>query len=79
MQIWRDLKFKVKKQVVTNKVECKATGGSIFKQLILSPLEEAVVNLLQFQKQLNPEDIFLGAPNPDVKVSIGARSHIVPN
>lgn len=58
MQIWRDYKFKVKKKIVTNKVECKGT-----KQLILSPLEEAVANLLQFQKQINPEGMVQGVPN----------------
>lgn len=41
--------------MVTNSAECKATGGGIFKQQTLSPLEEAVANLLQFQKQINPE------------------------
>ena len=38
-----------------NKAECDATGGGIFKQFTLSPLQEAVANLLQFQKQLNPQ------------------------
>lgn len=38
-----------------NKAEVNATGGGRFKQLTLSPLEEAAANLMQFQKQLNPE------------------------
>ena len=41
--------------MLANKAECDATGGGIFKQFTLSPLEEAVANLLQFQKQLNPQ------------------------
>ena len=31
-----------------------STGGGIYKQLSLSPLEEAPANFLQFEKQLNP-------------------------
>lgn len=60
LKVWRDLKFKVKKKLVTNKAECTSTGGGIYKQHILSPLEESVANLLQFQKQLNPEGTIQG-------------------
>lgn len=63
LQVWRDLKFKVKKKMATNKAERMATGGGSFKQFILSPLEEAVANLLDFQKQLNPEGQFQGVPS----------------
>lgn len=60
LQVWRDLKKDLKRKLVTNKAECRATGGGIFKQLTLSPLEEAVANLLQFDKQINPEGAVLG-------------------
>lgn len=55
VKVWRDLKFKVKRKIVKNKSEMRATGGGINKYVILSPLEEAVANLLQFEKQINPE------------------------
>lgn len=45
-----------------NKAEVNATGGGRFKQLTLSPLEEAAANLMQFQKQLNPEGEVQGFP-----------------
>lgn len=35
------------------KAEVNATGGGTYKQLALSPLDEAAANLMQFQKQLN--------------------------
>uniref|UniRef100_A0A1I8N660 Regulatory protein zeste n=1 Tax=Musca domestica TaxID=7370 RepID=A0A1I8N660_MUSDO len=54
-KVWRDLKCKVNRKLVNNKAECTATEGEIFKQLTLSPLEKAVANLLQFQRQINPE------------------------
>ncbi|XP_017465623.1 PREDICTED: uncharacterized protein LOC108358680 [Rhagoletis zephyria] len=54
-KVWRDYKFKHKKKLMKNKAECNATGGGIYKQLTLCPLEEAVANLLQFNKQLSPE------------------------
>lgn len=58
--MWKDLKFKVKKKLVNNKAEAKATGGGVYKQVPLSPLEEAVANLLEFNKQVNPAGDELG-------------------
>ncbi|XP_065361602.1 uncharacterized protein LOC135955205 [Calliphora vicina] len=60
-KVWRDLKFKVKKKVVTIRNECNATDGGGFKQLALTPLEEDVANLLQFNKHINPEGVVQGA------------------
>lgn len=48
--------------MVHNKSEMRATGGGINKYIILSPLEEAVANLLQFEKQINPEGAAYGVP-----------------
>ncbi|XP_067629238.1 uncharacterized protein [Eurosta solidaginis] len=63
-KVWRDLKFKVKKKLVKNREESNATGGGMNKQFTLSPLEEAVANLLQFDKQLSPEGIVQGVQLP---------------
>lgn len=56
--------------MVLNKAECRATGGGVFKQLLLSPLEESVANVLQFQKHLSPEGKFQGAPNTEQEISL---------
>ncbi|XP_067637471.1 t-SNARE domain-containing protein 1-like [Eurosta solidaginis] len=61
-KVWRDLKCKVKRKLVQNKQECRATGGGRYRQLVLSPLEEQVANLLQFGKQLNPKGMAQGVP-----------------
>ncbi|XP_036342227.1 uncharacterized protein LOC118751505 [Rhagoletis pomonella] len=58
-KVWKDLKFKVKKKLVNNKTEARATGGAN-RQIQLSPLEEAVANLLQFEQQINPKGSELG-------------------
>ncbi|XP_017470685.1 PREDICTED: uncharacterized protein LOC108362279 isoform X1 [Rhagoletis zephyria] len=63
-KVWRDYKFKVKKKLIKNKAECNATGGGMYKQLTLCPLEEAVANLLQFNKQLSPEGVLQGVQLP---------------
>ncbi|XP_037825558.1 uncharacterized protein LOC119613600 [Lucilia sericata] len=62
-KVWRDFKCKVKKKLAQNKAEVNATGGGTFKQFSLSPLEEAAANLMQFQKQLNPEGEVHGIQN----------------
>ncbi|XP_017461242.1 PREDICTED: uncharacterized protein LOC108354575, partial [Rhagoletis zephyria] len=54
-KVWKDLKFKVKKKLVKNKTETRATGGGANRQIQLSPLEEAVANWLQFEQQINPK------------------------
>ncbi|XP_065356135.1 uncharacterized protein LOC135950526 [Calliphora vicina] len=59
-KVWRDLKFKVKRKLTKNKAECTTTGGGIFTQLTLSPLDETVANLVQFQRQINPRGAFQG-------------------
>ena len=64
------MKFKVKKKLVANKAECLATGGGMFKQVVFSLLEEAVANLLQFQKQLNPEGAVQGVQCAETEQSV---------
>ena len=41
----RDFKCKLKRKLTHNKAEVNATGGGIYKQLQLSPLEEAAVTV----------------------------------
>lgn len=60
VQVWRDFKCKLKKKLTNNKAELNATGGGLCKLLPLSPLEEAASNLLQFEKQFNPEGVAQG-------------------
>ncbi|XP_036340834.1 uncharacterized protein LOC118750215 [Rhagoletis pomonella] len=59
-KVWRDLKFKVKKKLLKNKTEARATGGGANRKIQLSPLEEAVANSLQFEQQINPKGSELG-------------------
>lgn len=51
------MKFKVKKKIIANKAKRNATGDGRLYPFILSPLERRVANLLQLQKQLNPESV----------------------
>lgn len=83
-QVWRDLKFKVKKKIIANKSECNATGGGRHKQWTLSPLEETVANMLQFEKQINPEGAVQGVACTveevqTVECAPEGESHTVPD
>lgn len=61
--MWRDLKQKVKKKVMNNQKEVNATGGGPFNQVVLTPNEEDVANLLKYKKQTDPSvGKFYGAP-----------------
>lgn len=53
-KVWADYKFKIKKKLIHNKTECRATGGGPFKQFTLSPTEEAAANLLKINTIINP-------------------------
>ncbi|XP_055915358.1 uncharacterized protein LOC129948394 [Eupeodes corollae] len=53
-KVWLDYKLKLKKKIATNKNDVVATGGGPFRQLTLSPLEQAVDNLLSLQQAVNP-------------------------
>lgn len=53
--MWSDLKLKVKRKLQHNQTEVKATGGGPNRLMILSTYEEAVGNLLSFQKTTNHE------------------------
>ena len=64
-QVRKDLKFKTKKKLVHNKDETSSTGGGIFKQMTLSPLDESVANIMQFQKLLNRPGGALGIENKE--------------
>ncbi|XP_058978517.1 uncharacterized protein LOC131802354 [Musca domestica] len=45
MKVWAE--YKLRKKLVHNKAECRATGGGPFKQFTLSDTEEAASRLLQ--------------------------------
>ncbi|XP_036328982.1 uncharacterized protein LOC118741200 isoform X3 [Rhagoletis pomonella] len=59
-RVWRDLKFKVKKKFVKYKLECSTRGGRRKGKLLLNPLDEAVANLLQIDKLINPLGVVQG-------------------
>lgn len=58
LKVWADYKFKLKKKLVHNKAECRATGGGPFKQYILTPTEDAASKLLQLDSIINPGQTF---------------------
>ncbi|XP_073830328.1 uncharacterized protein [Musca autumnalis] len=53
MKVWADFKFKLRKKLVTNKAESRATGGGPFQQCTLSATEEAASSLLQLDTIIN--------------------------
>lgn len=63
MKVWADLKTSVKKKLVYNKAESRATGGGSFKQKCLTPLEESVAGILQMDSIINPEGLSFGILN----------------
>ncbi|XP_058975002.1 uncharacterized protein LOC131801054 [Musca domestica] len=60
MKVWADYKFKLRKKLVHNKAECRATGGGPFKQFILSETEEAASRLLQLETIVNAGNQAIG-------------------
>ncbi|XP_036348036.1 myb-related transcription factor, partner of profilin-like, partial [Rhagoletis pomonella] len=60
LKVWGDFKFKVKKKVVLNKKESRATGGGINNQKSLSSMESAVANLMCFESMVNPPGASFG-------------------
>ncbi|XP_036347775.1 uncharacterized protein LOC118757143, partial [Rhagoletis pomonella] len=62
-KVWKDLKLKVKKKMIHNKKEARSTGGGIFNQMALAPLEETVANLMGFEELLNPAGYVYGVAN----------------
>lgn len=78
-KVWKDLKFKVKKKLVNNKTEARATGGGAYKQVPLSPLEEAVANLLEFEKQINPRGNAVGLAEQDEVEALPIEEELIRN
>lgn len=66
MKVWADFKTSVKKKRMHNKMESRATGGGIFKQKVLTPVEETVAALLQMDSIINPEGPTFGVANASV-------------
>ncbi|XP_059219669.1 uncharacterized protein LOC131995955 [Stomoxys calcitrans] len=68
MKVWADMKSSVKKKIVHNKMESRATGGGIFNQKLLTPLEEAVAGLLQINSIVSPECPSIGVQSSPVNL-----------
>ncbi|XP_073844977.1 uncharacterized protein [Musca autumnalis] len=64
MKVWADYKFKLRKKLVHNKAECRATGGGSFKQYILTYTEEAASSLLQLDTIVNAGNQSIGIQQP---------------
>ncbi|XP_073847600.1 uncharacterized protein isoform X1 [Musca autumnalis] len=64
MKVWADYKFKLRKKLVHNKAECRATGGGSFKQYILTDTEEAASSLLQLDTIVNAGNQSIGIQQP---------------
>ncbi|XP_073819964.1 uncharacterized protein isoform X1 [Musca autumnalis] len=64
MKVWADYKFKLRKKLVHNKAECRATGGGSFKQYILTDTEEAASSLLQLDTIVNAGNQSVGIQQP---------------
>lgn len=62
MKVWADYKCNLKKKLVHNKAESRATGGGLNKQHIFSATEEAACGLLQLNTIINPEGVVFGIP-----------------
>lgn len=54
-QVWKDLKYNLKKKLLHNKKEQKATGGGSYKQHQFSAYEETAINILAIDKIVNVE------------------------
>ncbi|XP_055919018.1 uncharacterized protein LOC129951046 [Eupeodes corollae] len=56
-KVWLDYKLKIKRKLSMNKAEVVATGGGKYYQVSLTPLEQAVDELLGLEQAVRPEDI----------------------
>lgn len=64
---------------MNNKTEARATGGGAYKQVPLSPLEEAVANLLEFEKQINPRGNEVGLAEQDEVEALPIEEELIRN
>lgn len=68
MKVWADFKCNLKKKLLHNKAECRATGGGPHKQFVLTTVEEAASSLLQLDSIVN-SDGEIGVSNTPLKSS----------
>ncbi|XP_029733468.1 uncharacterized protein LOC115269191 isoform X1 [Aedes albopictus] len=61
-KVWTDYKLKVKHKLAHNKREVNATGGGPNNMKVLSPCEEAVVEMLSLDKTVNHSGSAFGLP-----------------
>lgn len=60
MKVWADYKSNLKKKLLHNKTEWRATGGGLNSQYILTPIEEAASALLQLNSIISPDGEEIG-------------------
>ncbi|XP_039969653.1 uncharacterized protein LOC126765038 [Bactrocera neohumeralis] len=59
-----DYKLKLKRKIADNRKEIAATGGGPYNQRSLTPLEQAVDELLSLQQAVNPSGAAFGSTTP---------------
>ncbi|XP_055914609.1 uncharacterized protein LOC129947881 [Eupeodes corollae] len=60
-KVWLDYKLKIKRKLSMNKAEVVATGGGKYSQVSLTPLEQAVDELLGLEQAVRPEGMCFGS------------------
>ncbi|XP_049317911.1 uncharacterized protein LOC125780183 [Bactrocera dorsalis] len=63
-KVWLDYKLKLKRKIADNRKEIAATGGGPYNQRSLTPLEQAVDELLSLQQAVNPSGAAFGSTTP---------------
>ncbi|XP_055632535.1 uncharacterized protein LOC129773011 [Toxorhynchites rutilus septentrionalis] len=61
-KVWTDFKLKVKRKLTHNKRETEATGGGPNQTMLLTSIEEAVVNLLSLDRAIDQSGPVFGLP-----------------
>ncbi|XP_049308092.1 uncharacterized protein LOC125777372 [Bactrocera dorsalis] len=63
-KVWLDYRLKLKRKIAGNRKEIAATGGGPYNQRSLTPLEQAVDELLSLQQAVNPSGAAFGSTTP---------------
>ncbi|XP_018802664.1 PREDICTED: uncharacterized protein LOC108977435 [Bactrocera latifrons] len=63
-KVWLDYKLKLKRKIADNRKEIAATRGGPYTQRSLTPLEQAVDELLSLQQAVNPSGVAFGSTAP---------------
>lgn len=66
-QVWNDHKLKVRRKLIGNKKESKATGGGPNKMANFSALEESTINILSLDRIIaSPGKVFGLSPEEPI-------------